>query len=86
MAIKITGYRIFKSSGGNKCIQCNTRMRKELTYLSPIKGKRIVHQLTSKSICLPCLEELVDNAKRMTDPLTIEKYEKRRFLEHLDKE
>ena len=89
MAPKITGYRMFKSSGGNSCVQCKTRMRKGLPYLSPIKGKHVIHELKGKSICIACLLELYNNAQGILsgcEDKELDKFQARRFLEHLDKE
>jgi len=83
--VKITGYRIFRSTGGNKCVQCKTRMRKGLPYLSPVTGKNVVRELKGKSICISCIQELTDNIdeKMNGEEDSLKKYEQRRFLEHL---
>ena len=89
MATKITGYGVFKSSGGNKCIHCNTRMRKGLPYLSPITGKRVIRELKGKSICVSCIKMVVENVDTKLQDCgikSLEKFEQRRFLEHLDKD
>lgn len=88
MATKVTGYRIFTSTGGNVCIQCKVRMRKGLPYIAPITGKRKERQLTGKSLCMTCVNELHDSMTKTTQVLQaeIERYERRRFLTHLDKE
>ena len=89
MASKITGYGVFRSSGGNKCIHCNTRMRKGLPYLSPVRGKRVIRELKGKSICVSCIKVIVDSvdAKLLEcGKNSLEKFEQRRFLEHLDKD
>ena len=89
MAVKITGYGIFTSTGGNKCIQCGVRMRKGLPYLSPVTGKRTIRELKGKSICVSCIGELSDNvtsAISKLDDSELDLYEKKRFLEHLDKD
>jgi hypothetical protein len=89
MATKITGYRIFTSTGGNTCVQCKVRMRKGLPYLSPITGKRVIRELKGKSVCIACVQELADSATTMLsqcDERDVDKYQAKRFLEHLDKE
>ena len=88
MAIKITGYGIFTSTGGNKCIQCQTRMRKDMPYMSPVTGKRVIRELKGKSLCVSCMLELAGNitTKIRNDERGVDLYEKRRFIEHLDKD
>ena len=84
--VKITGYKTFISTGGNKCIQCNTRMAKGLPYIAPVSGKRVVKELTGKSICISCIEELskrVDSNLDKSNEKQLERYETRRFLENL---
>jgi hypothetical protein len=83
--MKISGYKIYKSSGGNKCIQCGTRMHKGLPYLSPVTGKKEPREMKGKSICISCIRELTEVVDRKSDDATdkIERYEQRRFLEHL---
>lgn len=85
MAIKITGYGIFKSTGGNKCIQCGVRMRKGLPYMSPVTGKKSIRELKGKSICVSCISEL---SAKVTVGVSSDKeldlYEKKRFLQHLE--
>jgi hypothetical protein len=86
MSTKLTGYRILKSSGGNKCLQCGTRMRKGLPFMVPIKGKRVIHSTVGKSLCCVCLEELHNKAQEMIKESGIEnleRYNNRRFLEKL---
>lgn len=87
MAIKITGYRIYKSSGGNTCIQCGTRMRKGLPYMSPVTGKKNPRELRGKSICVACIGSLTGEVDRRVNECgekEIDRYQKRRFLEHFD--
>lgn len=88
MSVKITGYKIFISTGGNTCIQCKMRMRKGLPYISPITGKKKQRKLIGKSLCMTCVEELQKSIGEMAQSLQtdVEKYERRRFLTHLDKE
>lgn len=86
MAIKITGYEVRVSTGGNTCVQCNTRMRKGLPYLTPIQGKRVVKEVKGRSICISCIDALTE---KVTENLTgkekdVLKYEQRRFLTHFD--
>lgn len=87
MAVKITGYKVFTSSGGNKCVQCNTRMEKDLPYVAPITGKNRIRELTGKSICIACLENInksVDKELESCNNEQQDKYEKRRFLTHFE--
>ena len=85
--IKITGYGIFISTGGNKCVQCQTRMRKGLPYMSPVTGKKNPRELKGKSICVSCISELTTNVEeKLGDKKGLDLFEKRRFLEHLDKD
>lgn len=86
MAKKITGYKIYKSSGGNTCIQCDTRMSKGLPYMSPVTGKRKIKKLTGKSICITCIKDIYNIAidKVSDKKKAVERYQTRRFLEHLD--
>lgn len=88
MAIKITGYGVYLSSGGNKCVQCGTRMRKGLPYLAPIRGKRVIHEVQGRSICISCIEHLTEDVNKSLQgkELDIERYERRRFMEHMDKD
>lgn len=89
MANKLTGYNVFKSSGGNTCVCCGTRMRKELPYLAPISGKRVIREMRGKAICVSCVRDmnnLIDSKLSELDPKELETYERRRFLEHMDKE
>jgi hypothetical protein len=87
MSSKTTGYGIFKSTGGNRCIQCGIRMRKGLPYMSPVRGKRIIREIKGKSICVSCIKELAEkvavNLTAINDK-ELDLYEKRRFLSHLD--
>ena len=87
--IKITGYGIFQSTGGNKCIQCGVRMRKGLPYLSPVTGKKTIRELKGKSICVACIDELsqkVTVSVESLDAKELELYQSKRFLHHLDKD
>lgn len=87
MSTKITGYGIFKSSGGNTCIQCKIRMRKGLPYMSPVKGKKNPRELKGKSICATCMSEIINNMEAKIKECgtgEIEKYERRRFMEHFN--
>lgn len=86
MASKITSYKTFISSGGNTCRVCGTRMRKGLTYVAPVSGKRVVTEKRGNSICVTCINELAGKVNTDIDAKELEIYERRRFLEHLDKE
>ncbi|MCP3686743.1 MAG: hypothetical protein GY861_29240 [bacterium] len=86
MADKLTGYKVFVSSGGNTCLGCGTRMRKGLPYIAPISGKRVIREKTGKSICITCISELTEKMDVIAEASELEIYERRRFLEHMDKE
>ena len=85
MATKVTGYRISTSTGGNTCVQCGTRMRKGLPYLTPVRGKRVVREIAGKSICVSCIQELMvktDTELEGKDK-SLDLYQKKRFIDHL---
>ena len=86
MATKITGYQVSLSSGGNKCLQCGTRMRKGLPYLTPVRGKRVLHELVGKSICVSCIKVLVEEVEGKLEgkEKSLDYYEKKRFVDFLD--
>jgi len=89
MSAKITGYGIFKSTGGNKCIQCGVRMRKGLPYMSPVTGKRIIRELKGKSLCVSCINDMSEKVTVQLSELDekeLDLYNKKRFLHHLDKD
>lgn len=57
--------------------------------MSPITGKRKIRELKGKSICVACITELTTNVERKINECgekEVSQYEKRRFLEHLDKD
>ena len=88
MAVKVIGYQIYLSSGGNTCVQCRTRMRKGLPYLSPVKGRKKREEIRGKSLCLECIREMMENVEdklQSVPKAERERYATRRFLEHLDK-
>lgn len=89
MASKITNYKVFISSGGNTCVSCGTRMRKGLPYVAPVSGKRVIREKRGKALCVTCvksLDDMLDSKLSELEPKELETYERRRFLEHMDKE
>ena len=86
MSTAITGYRILISKGGNKCIECKTVMRKGLPYMSPVAGVEVRREKRGKAICMSCFTALTNTMStriKECDPDVIDKYEKKRFLEHI---
>jgi hypothetical protein len=83
MATKITGYKVSLSTGGNTCVQCGTRMRKGLPYLAPVRGKRVIHELVGKSICVSCIKELMERTDQELEgkEQSLDYYEKKRFTD-----
>jgi hypothetical protein len=86
MSAPITGYRILKSTGGNKCIECKIVMRKGLPYMTAVSGVHIKKEKKGKAICISCVTTLMNTMNErieQCDPDEIDKYEKKRFLEHI---
>ena len=86
MAATITGYRIFTSKGGNKCLHCKTKMVKGLPYLSPVSGKEVIHERKGKAICMACLELLYTKFQEKLEDCPdkdIDKFNTKRFVKHL---
>lgn len=89
MKVKTTGYRLAISSGGAKCIQCNTRISKGLPYLVPVAGVRVVRELKGKCLCVGCLDDMHQRAEKVVAGASLKVYDnfqRKRFLTNLDKE
>jgi len=86
MAIKVTGYKVFVSTGGNNCIQCDTRMRKGIPYVSPVRNKKNPVETKGKSICMSCLRDIYTKSMNLLGEEGLKEldlYDKRRFLDKL---
>jgi hypothetical protein len=82
----MTGYGIFKSSGGKTCIKCGTIISKGLPHLSPVKGKDVIKEMSGKAMCHACLRDILnsmDSFLKECDDKIIDRYEKKRFVNKL---
>lgn len=55
--------------------------------MSPVKGKKNPRELKGKSICATCMSEIINNMEAKIKECgtgEIEKYERRRFMEHFN--